>query len=68
MQRRNCLPFDAPKLGELAVIGTDASDFACGELVWLDGMREEVNIHTLRLCVDGGTGWQAMRGLVVCFE
>ena len=23
-----------------------------------------VNIHTLRLCVDGGNGWQAMCGLL----
>ena len=44
LRRRNCLPFTTPKLGELAVVGTDASDFACGELVWLDGMREEVRL------------------------
>ena len=44
LRRRNCLPFSKPQLGELAVVGTDASDFACGELVWLDGTREEVTL------------------------
>ena len=37
----NCLPFARPTVGEVAIVGTDASDLACGELVWLDGGREE---------------------------
>ena len=32
---------EAEPLGEAAICGTDASDFACGELVWIDGAREE---------------------------
>ena len=32
---------NADLVGEIAVVGTDASDLACGELVWLDGHREE---------------------------
>ena len=35
-------------LGEAAVTGTDASDYACGELAWLDGAREEMrSVFTL---------------------
>ena len=30
--------------GELALVGSDASDLACGGLVWLDGAREEVTL------------------------
>jgi hypothetical protein len=39
--RANCSPLRSPPLGELAIVGSDASDFACGELVWLHGAREE---------------------------
>ena len=41
LRRANSSPLVAPPLGELAIVGSDASDFACGELVWLDGAREE---------------------------
>jgi len=41
LQRQNCLPFARPVVGEIAIVGTDASDYACGELIWLDGGREE---------------------------
>ena len=44
LSRRNCIPFDEPQVGELAIIGTDASDYACGELAWLDGGREETTL------------------------
>ena len=38
----NCIPFRVQEVGVAAVVGTDASDYACGELVWLDGAREEM--------------------------
>ena len=38
---RHCIVLDAPRLGEAAVTGTDASDWGCGALVWMDGQREE---------------------------
>ena len=41
LTRQNCLALGALELGEAALVGTDASDFGCGELVWLDGGREE---------------------------
>ena len=38
------MPLKGAPLGEAAITGTDASDYACGELVWLDGAREEMNL------------------------
>ena len=40
----DCSPLSVPSGGDLAVVGSDASDFACGELVWLDGLREETRL------------------------
>jgi hypothetical protein len=40
----NCVAFDQPSVGEIAIVGTDASDLACGELIWLDGAREETQL------------------------
>ena len=36
-RRANCTPMAVPRAGEAAVAGSDASDYACSELVWLDG-------------------------------
>ena len=40
----HCKPMHGSSIGEAAISGTDASDFACGELVWLDGAREELRM------------------------
>ena len=42
--RANSSPLQPSPAGELAIVGSDASDFACGELVWLDGAREETRL------------------------
>jgi len=42
LRRQNCVKFDSPTVGEIAIVGTDASDLACGELIWIDGAREEI--------------------------
>ena len=44
LRRANCRPLCTTPLGDLAIVGSDASDFACGELVWLDGAREETRL------------------------
>ena len=38
----NCSPMHSPSVGLAAIVGTDASDEACGELAWVDGTREEM--------------------------
>ena len=42
MSFSNSVPLGRSAVGEAAITGTDASDFACGELAWLDGAREEM--------------------------
>ena len=44
-ERRNCSPLCEERTGDAAITGTDASDLACGELVWMDGAREEIVMH-----------------------
>ena len=44
LERRNCVSLVAPALGEAAITGTDASGWGTGQLVWLDGGREEVQL------------------------
>ena len=45
LQRQNCRPMNVAVGGPVAVVGTDASDYACGELVWgLSGAREETHL------------------------
>ena len=42
------VPLKPAVVGEAAVTGTDASDYACGELAWIDGAREEmVSVFTV---------------------
>ena len=36
------VPLTSKPLGDAAITGTDASDYACGELAWIDGAREEM--------------------------
>ena len=40
----NCVSAFPERGGECRVAGTDASDFGCGELVWIDGQREETQL------------------------
>ena len=42
--RANSVALDLPARGRAAIVGTDASDLACGELVWIDGQREETRL------------------------
>mmetsp|Transcript_66296 Transcript_66296/g.198036 ORF Transcript_66296/g.198036 Transcript_66296/m.198036 type:complete len:2091 (+) Transcript_66296:2828-9100(+) len=37
----NCTPLQTEPAPSAVIAGTDASDHACGELVWIDGAREE---------------------------
>jgi len=82
MRRANCTPMAVPAVGEAAVTGSDASDFACGELVWLDGAREEtqlvftraerrrpINFRELRGCLRVLEIWgERLRGRLVLIE
>ena len=51
LERRNCVPMVEPpalaaaRLEGGVVAGTDASGWGTGQLVWLDGAREEVQLE-----------------------
>ena len=44
----NCRHIRPTPLGTAAIAGTDASGYACGELVWIDGQREEMVLRFTR--------------------
>jgi hypothetical protein len=82
MRRANSTPMAVPAVGEAAVTGSDASDYACGELAWLDGRREEtqlvftraerrrpINFRELRGCLRVLELWgERLRGRLVLIE
>ena len=41
MDSRNCVPLTPPVRAVAYVAGTDASDWGTGQVVWVDGQREE---------------------------
>jgi len=68
LQRQNCRPFGEPALGEIAVVGTDASDFACGELLWIDGAREETRLIFLNAEKRRPINFRELRGTLRALE
>ena len=68
LQRRNCMPLVKPVIGEVAVIGTDASDLACGELLWLDGAREETTLTFTEAERRRPINFRELRGTLRAFE
>ena len=68
LKRCNCIPFGLPAVGEVAIVGTDASDLACGELVWLDGAREETVLHFLHAERRRPINFRELRGTLRALE
>ena len=68
LRRQNCVPFEVPRVGDLAIVGTDASDLACGELVWLDGAREEVTLLFTVAERRRPINWRELRGTLRALE
>jgi hypothetical protein len=65
---RNCTPLDAHKLGEAAITGTDASDWGTGQLMWLDGAREESQLIFSSVEKGRSINWRELLGIVRIFE
>eukprot|EP00966_Prymnesium_polylepis_P290673 6713309-Prymnesium_polylepis.1 len=53
LEQRSLTPFGTEPLGEGVLSGTDASGWGTGQILWLDGGREE---HRLRLA-GSRRGW-----------
>ena len=45
LAHRNSVEIEPKRVGEAAITATDASDWGCGELAWLDGQRAEVALQ-----------------------
>ena len=67
-EQRNCVSMDVPTHGEAAITGTDASDWGTGQLVWLDGAREEVQLRFSQAEQRRSINWRELLGILRVFE
>lgn len=67
-ERRNCTSIRREARGEAAITGTDASDWGTGQLMWLDGAREEVVLQFSRVEQRRSINWRELLGIVRIFE
>ena len=67
-ERRNCVSMEQPTHGEAAITGTDASDWGTGQLAWLDGAREEVQLRFTEVERRRSINWRELLGIVRVFE
>ena len=82
LETANSVDMAAAPTGDAVLSGSDASDYACGELVWLDGQREEtqlvftsaerrrpINFRELRGCLRVLERWgERLRGRALVVE
>ena len=67
-ERRNCTSLERPLVGEAAITGTDASDWGTGQLVWLDGAREEVVLKFTSVEKGRSINWRELLGVLRVLE
>ena len=67
-ENRNCTSLEEQPLGTAAITGTDASDWGAGQLVWLDGAREEVALRFSAAEQRRSINWRELLGIVRIFE
>ena len=67
-ERRNCTLLAEVPHGSAAITGTDASDWGTGQLVWIDGGREEVALMFSRSETSRSINWRELLGIVRIFE
>jgi hypothetical protein len=64
---RNCVPLQPRAAAEAVVAGTDASGWGAGELVWLDGAREETQLRFTEAEQRRPINWRELLGILrVC--
>ena len=64
LERRNCMPMKRRTAGDAILAGTDASDWGTGQLVWLDGQREEVVLKFTRAEQRRSINWRELLGIL----
>ena len=68
LERRNCVSLDPPERGEAAITGTDASGWGTGQLAWLDGGREEVQLEFTEAERRRPINWRELLGVLRVVE
>ena len=63
LERRNCVPMHREDRGVAWLAGTDASDWGTGQLVWIDGQREEVSLRFTRAEQRRLINWRELLGI-----
>jgi hypothetical protein len=64
LEQRNCVPLEEPAHGTAAITGTDASGWGTGQLVWLDGGREETQLRFTEAEQRRPINWRELLGIV----
>ena len=67
-ESQNCTPLDAPARGEVALCGTDASDWGTGQLMWEDGLRAEAVLEFTDAERARSINWRELLGIVRVLE
>lgn len=67
-QRRNSTPMEKAPRGEVAVCGTDASDWGTGQLMWEDGRRAETVLRFSLTERARSINWRELLGIVRVLE
>jgi hypothetical protein len=68
LERRNCVSLEQPARGAAAVTGTDASGWGTGQLAWLDGAREEVQLEFTAAEQRRPINWRELLGVLRVVE
>ena len=68
LERRNCVSIETEELGEAAITGTDASGWGTGQLVWIDGGREETSLRFTEAERRRPINWRELLGIVRILE
>ena len=67
-ERRNCTSMEMPAKGEVAICGTDASDWGTGQLMWDSGQRAEVVLRFTLAERARSINWRELLGILRVLE
>ena len=68
LRERYSIPWVPTQPDDAVLLGTDASDWGTGQLAWLDGTREEVQLELTRAEHRRPINWRELLGIVRCVE
>jgi len=68
LAHRNCVSMEMPSRGEVAVCGTDASDWGTGQLLWEDGQRAEAVLRFTLTERARPINWRELLGILRVVE